>query len=243
MAMMRSDRRTYARSGQADALGAELAGRSASAGVSALVRTQRAELVAHPISAESRRSAPAGSVGTAPSITCAGAPSSVMSHRLHRWCAALHVSGLIIDPDVAGAGDTGPAHAARDHGRVAGHAAPGGQNALGRVHAVNVFRAGLDPDQDHACPPRRGFRLIGVETRCRRRARASRQAAPDDVRSASGRASGAAADPAAPDRSGSPAASVDQAFVDMSHGDLQRRLAVVRLPLRVCSIHSLLAGR
>ena len=62
--------------------------------------------------------------------------------------ADAHGAAAVIDPDGAAAGDAGLAHAARDHRGVRGHAAARGQNAFGRVHAVNVFRAGLDPHQD-----------------------------------------------------------------------------------------------
>ena len=43
-----------------------------------------------------------------------------------------------------------PPHAACDNGGVAGHPAACGQNARGGVHAVNVFGAGFDADQNHA---------------------------------------------------------------------------------------------
>ena len=47
-----------------------------------------------------------------------------------------------------GAADAGLAHAAGDHGRVAGLAAAAGQDALGGDHAVQVVRVGLAADQD-----------------------------------------------------------------------------------------------
>ena len=62
--------------------------------------------------------------------------------------ADAHGAAAVVDADGAAAGDAGLAHAARHHGGVRGHAAPGGQNAFRGVHAVNVFRAGLDADQD-----------------------------------------------------------------------------------------------
>ena len=43
----------------------------------------------------------------------------------------------------------GRAHAAANHGRVAGHAAARRENALGDFHAVNVVRLGFGADQDH----------------------------------------------------------------------------------------------
>ena len=56
----------------------------------------------------------------------------------------------IVDPDAANARDAGLAHAARDHGRMRCHAAAGGENAFGGMHAVNVLWAGLDAHQDDA---------------------------------------------------------------------------------------------
>ena len=57
-------------------------------------------------------------------------------------------AGLVVDADGAGARHARLAHAAGNHRRVAGHAAAGGEDALGGVHAVDVFGAGLDADQD-----------------------------------------------------------------------------------------------
>ena len=59
-----------------------------------------------------------------------------------------------------GAADAGLAHAAGDHGRVAGLAAAAGQDALGGDHAVQVVRVGLAPDQDHRLA--RGRPLYGA---------------------------------------------------------------------------------
>ncbi len=70
----------------------------------------------------------------------------------------------VIDVDAADARDAGPAHATGHYGRVTGHAAARGQDAAGRVHAMDVLRAGLDPHQDHRLALRRAaFRLVGVE--------------------------------------------------------------------------------
>ena len=60
-----------------------------------------------------------------------------------------HLAAHRIDLQHARAGDAGPAHAARHHGGVAGHAAARGQDAARRMHAVNVFRAGFGAHQDH----------------------------------------------------------------------------------------------
>ena len=66
--------------------------------------------------------------------------------------ASLPAPGLIrrlVDLQLLGAGDTALPHAARHHRRVAGHPAAGGEDCLGRHHAVEVVRAGLAPHQDH----------------------------------------------------------------------------------------------
>src|SRR5439155_25170670 len=54
-----------------------------------------------------------------------------------------------VDIDGAGADHAGPAHAARDQGRVAGGAAGLREDALGLDHAVHVVGVGLDADEDH----------------------------------------------------------------------------------------------
>ena len=59
-----------------------------------------------------------------------------------------HAAVGVIDADRAGAGNAGLAHAARDHGGVRGHAAARREDALGGVHAVDIFRRGFDPHQD-----------------------------------------------------------------------------------------------
>ena len=55
--------------------------------------------------------------------------------------------------DLLGAGDAGLAHAPGHHGGVGCPATPGGEHTLGRDHAVDVVRVGLDPDQDHFLAP------------------------------------------------------------------------------------------
>ena len=84
---------------------------------------------------------------------------------------------VVVDHDAAGAGDAGPAHAARHHRGVAGHAAARGQDAARGVHAVDVLRAGFDPHQDHRLAlGGAAFRLVGAEHhRAAGRARAGRQ--------------------------------------------------------------------
>ena len=54
----------------------------------------------------------------------------------------------IVDLDRPGTGDTRPAHAACHHGGMRGHATAGGDDAFGGVHAVNVFRRGLDAHEN-----------------------------------------------------------------------------------------------
>ncbi len=55
----------------------------------------------------------------------------------------------LVHLDVAAAGHTALAHAAGHNGRVRGHAAAHGQDALSSVHALDVLRRGLQADQDH----------------------------------------------------------------------------------------------
>ena len=50
---------------------------------------------------------------------------------------------------IAGARDAALAHAAGHDGRVAGHAAGRGEDALGGVHAVDVLGRGLAADEEH----------------------------------------------------------------------------------------------
>ena len=83
----------------------------------------------------------------------------------------------------AGAGDAGLAHAARDDGRMRGHAAARGQDAFGGMHAVDVFRAGFHPHQNDLVSV--GLQPRGVIRRehdlAGSRARRSRQAGGDDL--------------------------------------------------------------
>ena len=48
-----------------------------------------------------------------------------------------------------GADHAWPPHAARDHGRMARHAAARGEDADGGMHALHVLRRRLDARQDH----------------------------------------------------------------------------------------------
>ena len=56
---------------------------------------------------------------------------------------------VLADFDRARAGHAGNAHAASDHRRVAGHAAARSQNALGDFHAVNIVRLRFGANQNH----------------------------------------------------------------------------------------------
>ena len=55
----------------------------------------------------------------------------------------------LVHDDLAAAGDAAGAHASGHHGGVAGHAAPDGEDAPGKVHALDVLGTGLQADQDH----------------------------------------------------------------------------------------------
>ena len=55
----------------------------------------------------------------------------------------------LVHGDGAAAGDAAGAHAAGHNGRVAGHAAAHGEDALGILHALDVLGRGLQTDQDH----------------------------------------------------------------------------------------------
>ena len=57
-------------------------------------------------------------------------------------------AGVIIDVNIAGAGDADFAHLAGDEGRVAGNAAASGEDAFGGDHAAKIFGAGFDAGQD-----------------------------------------------------------------------------------------------
>jgi len=71
---------------------------------------------------------------------------------------------LEVDLQALGARDAGLAHAARDHGRVAGFAAARCQHTFGRDHAVDVIGVGLDADQDDGLAfLRLLLRAVGVE--------------------------------------------------------------------------------
>ena len=83
-----------------------------------------------------------------------------------------------VQGDLRGPNDTRQAQSPRHHGRMAGHPAPLGQDALGGMHAPDVFGRGFASHQDHRLAPRRR-RLCsrrGKHQLTRRRAGACRHA-------------------------------------------------------------------
>ena len=64
------------------------------------------------------------------------------------WPPIVNCPGLFVDLDGVAADDARLAPAPRDHGRVAGLAAGGRQDALGQVHAGHVLGAGLLANQE-----------------------------------------------------------------------------------------------
>ena len=74
-----------------------------------------------------------------------------------------HFLALRVDVDVARAGYARGAHAAANHGCVAGHAAARGENALGHFHPVNIVRHGLFAHQDDRSRGGLLHGIVGVE--------------------------------------------------------------------------------
>ena len=90
---------------------------------------------------------------------------------------------LIINTQITRAGHTWAAHAARHNGRVRGHAAARRDNRFGRVHAVNIFRAGFNPHQNNF-RARLSFRFSFIRAKynfANRRARRGRQSCDDQI--------------------------------------------------------------
>ena len=56
---------------------------------------------------------------------------------------------MLVDRERFRAGHAGSSHAAADHGRVAGHTAARGEDALRHFHAVNIVRHRFLADQNH----------------------------------------------------------------------------------------------
>ena len=82
---------------------------------------------------------------------------------LERDAARRKGARFVVDAERAGARDARAAHAARNHRRVARHAAARRENARRRVHAVDVLRARLVADQDDRLAL--GLKLLGVVRR------------------------------------------------------------------------------
>ncbi len=78
--------------------------------------------------------------------------------------ADAHGAGFCVNHQVTATGHTGLAHATGHHGRVTGHAPTAGQDALGHIHARDVFGAGLTANQDHFLAlSRGGHGIFGTE--------------------------------------------------------------------------------
>ena len=94
-----------------------------------------------------------------------------------------HRATGIVDANIAGSRNARLAHAAGDDRGMGSHAAAGGQDAFGGVHAVNVFGARFDTNQNDLPALRLELLgLIGIEhDRAAGRARRSGQAGADDV--------------------------------------------------------------
>ena len=152
------------------------------------------------------------------------------------------LAGGVVDAHAAGARHARNAHAAGNDGGMAGHAAARGQDAFGRMHAVDIFRAGLDAHQDDLATERlQRFGIFGGEhDLAGRRPRRSRQAGADDIAAGVG-------------RDGRMQQLVERGRIDARHRLVASRSAppatmstamfsaalAVRFPARVCSIHSL----
>ena len=217
---------------------------AASSGVSALVRTFSVRMEsAQPISVPKSPVSSGWRIATLPLNTWPVPPSMVMiSPRVMITGRRRQRALGRVDLDHAGAGDAGPAHAARHHGGMAGHAAARRQDALGRMHAVNVFGAGLVAHQDDGAAF--GGQLLGFVggegdlaggrarrgRQARRRWHASR---PWD------RAWDAEAGRARRDRRGPPPVSLSISPSRTMSTAIFSAASAVRLPLRVCSMKSL----
>ena len=154
--------------------------------------------------------------------------------------ADAHQPRLIVDRERAGAGDAGPAHAARDHRGVAGHAAARGEDALGGVHAVNVLGRGLDrgPGSPSRRRPPTSRRCRRRTPPCRRRRRARRAGPWRSPRAARrDRASGGATGRAPAGSTRSTASSSPISPSSAMSTAIRSAALAVRLPVRVWSIH------
>jgi hypothetical protein len=135
---------------EADALGAEFArdfGIARSVGVSAQAEAaltispfhELAEMVRHH-GLHGRHAAGDHFAGAAVERKVFASPDDPISN--------LDRAGAVVDIQRRAAGDTALAHPARDHRRMAGHAAAGGQDTLGDLHPMDVLRGGFDADEN-----------------------------------------------------------------------------------------------
>ena len=153
----------------------------ASRGVSALARTPSVRaLSAQPMMVAKSPDSSGWRIFTRPLSTSPLPPSTVMmSPFLNTWPPTVMVPALVVDAQRTGAAHARPPHAARHHGGVARHAAAGGENAGGRVHAVDVLGARLDANQDDlAALALQGLGLVGIEYDLARRGARATPAAP-----------------------------------------------------------------
>ena len=63
--------------------------------------------------------------------------------------ADIHLAACLIKAQIARTRYAGPSHAARNNSRMARHTAARRQDTGSRMHAVDIFRAGLKPHKDH----------------------------------------------------------------------------------------------
>ena len=108
-----------------------------------------------------------GRVSTLPSKTSPVKPSiEIESPCLEHLAVDGDGAGVVVDVQVAAADDAGLAHLAADQGRVRAGAAEGRENALGDLHAAQIFGARLAAHQDQlhvvVLQPL-GFGVRGVE--------------------------------------------------------------------------------
>ena len=149
---------------------------------------------------------------------------------------------LVSTGEPLGAAHAGLAHPAGDHGGVAGLAAPRGENPVGGEHSAQVVGVGLPADQQHmfaALRPLHGSRRVEdhpTDGRPRRRRHArSQQRCASRGRRTAGNINCANWFPL----TRASASSEWMSCSSTSCAAIRKAAAGVRLPTRVCSIHSL----
>ncbi len=170
---------------QADALGAEILGGT---GVQRGFRIGAHFQAAHAVGPAHQRAELAGELRLkrrhrAGDHLAGGAVDGEDVALLERDAARGEGARSVIDADGAGTAHARLAHAARDDGGVRGHAAARREDALRGMHAVNVFRRGLDAHQDDLAALRlEVLRIVGREhDLARGGTRRGRQAGADDL--------------------------------------------------------------